>query len=46
MVEAAGAEGYLAMRATKLPELLLGIDAIGYGVSQKEYRLETGKAYQ
>lgn len=39
------AEGYLATRPTKLPELVLGTDDIGYGMSQKEYRLETGKAY-
>ncbi len=39
------AEGYLATRPTKLPELVLGTDDIGYGMSQTEYRMETGKAY-
>ena len=45
IAESASAKGYLATRPTALPELVLGTDAIGYGVSQKEYQLETGKAY-
>jgi len=40
------AKGYLATRATKLPELVLGTDATGYEISQREYQLETGKAYR
>ena len=44
--EAASAKGYLATRATRLPDLVLGTDDIGFGLSQKEYRLETGKAYR
>lgn len=39
------AEGYLATQPTELEELVLGTDDIGYGVSVKEYNLETGKAY-
>lgn len=40
------AKGYLATRAEKLPELVLGTDDTGYGISQKEYKMETGKAYR
>lgn len=39
------AKGYLATRPTELPELVLGTDDIGFGMSQKEYQMETGKAY-
>lgn len=39
------AEGYLATQPTELEDLVLGTDDIGYGVSVKEYNLETGKAY-
>ncbi len=39
-------KGYLATRAEKLPELVLGTDNTGYEISQKEYKLETGKAYR
>ena len=42
----AAAKGDLAVKATKLPDLVLGTDDTGYGVSQKEYSLETGKAYR
>ncbi len=42
----AAAKGYLATRAERLPELVLGTDDIGYGMSQTEYRMETGKAYR
>ena len=40
------AKGYLATRAEKLPELVLGTVNTGYEISQKEYKLETGKAYR
>jgi hypothetical protein len=43
---AAVAEGYLATNINKLPDLVFGSDAAGFAVSQPEYRLETGKAYQ
>ena len=43
---AAVAEGYLATDIKKLPDLVFGSDASGFAVSQTEYRLETGKAYQ
>jgi hypothetical protein len=42
----AGAEGYLATDIQKLPDLVFGTDQAGFAVSQGEYRLETGKAYQ
>ena len=45
VVQSALAEGYLATRATKLPDLVLGTDDTGFGVSEKTYQLETGKAY-
>lgn len=41
----ARAEGYLATRAEELPDLELGLGQTGYGVSQKDYALTTGKAY-
>ena len=40
------AEGDLALRPQKLPDLKLGLGDAGYGVSQKDYALTTGKAYQ
>ena len=46
VTETALAKGYLATRATRLPDLVLGTDNTGFGLSQKEYRLETGKAYR
>lgn len=39
------AAGDLAIKATKLPPLELGGGDVGYGVSQKEYELESGKSY-
>jgi hypothetical protein len=42
----AGAEGYLALKPEKLPDLQLGLGESGYGVSQKDYALTTGKAYR
>lgn len=43
--QSAAAKGYLATRAVELPDLVIGTDDLGFAVSQKEYRLETGKAY-
>jgi hypothetical protein len=43
---AALAEGYLATDIKPLPDLVFGSDAAGFAVSQAEYKLETGKAYQ
>lgn len=40
------AEGDLTRRGTALADLHLGTEASDYGMSQLEYRLETGKAYQ
>jgi hypothetical protein len=40
------AEGYLADRPEKLPDLALGLGDTGYGVSQKDFALTTGKAYR
>jgi hypothetical protein len=40
------AEGYLALKPEKLPDLVLGLGETGYGVSQKDYALVTGKAYR
>ena len=42
----ARAEGYLAQKPEKLPDLVLGLGEAGYGVSQKDYALVTGKAYR
>jgi hypothetical protein len=42
----AKAEGYLATDIKPLPDLVFGSDPAGFAVSQAEYRLETGKAYQ
>ena len=42
----ASAEGYLAQKPEKLPDLVLGQGETGYGVSQKDYALVTGKAYR
>jgi hypothetical protein len=39
-------EGYLALKPEKLPDLELGLGETGYGVSQKDYTLTTGKAYR
>ena len=43
---AALAEGYLAQKPEKLPDMVLGLGDAGYGVSQKDYNLTTGKAYR
>ena len=40
------AAGDLATKAQKLPELEIGTGDAGFGISQKEYNLETGKAYR
>ena len=40
------AAGDLTRRTEKLPDLLLGSEASDYSLSQSEYQLETGKAYQ
>jgi len=40
------AEGDLALKPTKLDDLVIGTDQSGYGVSKKDYELVTGKAYQ
>jgi hypothetical protein len=42
----AQAEGYLALKPEKLPDLVVGLGDTGYGVSQKDYALVTGKAYR
>src|SRR5687768_10777948 len=46
MPSAASAEGYLALKPEKLPDLVLGLGESGYGVSQKDYALVTGKSYR
>jgi hypothetical protein len=40
------AEGYLALKPEKLPDMVLGLGEAGFGISQKEYALTTGKAYR
>jgi len=40
------AEGYLAQKPEKLPDLVLGLGETGYGISQKDFALTTGKAYR
>jgi uncharacterized cupredoxin-like copper-binding protein len=42
----ARAAGDLAVKPVKLPVLEIGLGDAGYGVSQKDFELETGKAYQ
>jgi uncharacterized cupredoxin-like copper-binding protein len=39
-------EGYLALKPERLPDLVLGLGETGYGVSQKDFALTTGKAYR
>lgn len=39
------AAGDLTRKAAALPELVLGTEESGYGMSQTEYQLETGKSY-
>jgi hypothetical protein len=40
------AEGDLAVKPEKLPDLVLGLGDAGFGVSQKDFALVTGKAYR
>ncbi len=40
------AEGDLALKAEKLPDMVVGLGDAGFGVSQKDYSLTTGKAYR
>ena len=42
----ARAAGDLAVRPIKLPVLEIGLGDAGFGVSQTDFELETGKAYQ
>src|SRR3712207_119745 len=41
----ARAEGDLALKVTKLDDLVLGTGEAGFGVSKKNYDLVTGRAY-
>lgn len=45
-VDSLQAAGDLSRRTEKLPDLVLGSEASDYSLSQAEYQLETGKAYQ
>lgn len=40
------AEGDLAVKPEKLPDLEVGLGDAGYGVSQKDFALVTGKSYR
>ncbi len=40
------AEGFLAGRTKRIPDLELGLGNAGYGVSSHKYELETGKGYR
>lgn len=40
------ADGFLASKPEKLPDLVIGTDDTGFGVSQKDFELNTGKAYK
>lgn len=42
----ASAEGFLAGKPEKLPDLEIGLGDAGYGISQKTYALTTGKGYR
>lgn len=42
---AAYAAGDMTLKPTELPDLTVGEGNAGFGVSQKTYNLETGKAY-
>ena len=42
----ARAEGDLALKPEKLPDMVLGLGDAGFGVSQKDFTLSTGKAYR
>ncbi|MCW9035083.1 MAG: hypothetical protein OQJ97_12750 [Rhodospirillales bacterium] len=45
MTAEAHAKGYLARKAIELPDLKVGLGEAGFGMSQKKYEMETGKAY-
>ncbi|TCR67088.1 copper-binding protein [Bosea sp. BK604] len=45
MAGTAQAEGYLAQKVERLPVLELGLGNAGYGISQKDFNLLTGKGY-
>ncbi len=38
-------QGYLAQKVERLPVLELGLGEAGYGVSRRDYSLQTGKGY-
>ena len=40
------AEGDLAQKTERLPDMVVGLGQAGYGVSQKDFALVTGKAYR
>jgi hypothetical protein len=40
------AEGDLALKPEKLPDMVVGLGDAGFGVSQKDFALTTGKAYR
>ena len=40
------AEGDLALKPEKLPDMVLGLGEAGFGISQKDFTLSTGKAYR
>ena len=40
------AEGDLASKPEKLPDMVLGLGEAGFGVSQKDFALSTGKSYR
>ena len=42
----ARAEGDLALKPEKLPDMVLGLGEAGFGVSQKDFTLSTGKSYR
>lgn len=42
----ASAEGFLAQRLTRVPDLTVGLGAAGYDFEQKEFEMETGKGYR
>lgn len=42
----ANAEGFLAGRLEKLPDLVIGLGDAGYDFSKDAYNLETGKGYR
>lgn len=44
--DGASAAGDLTRRPVALPDLVMGSEESDYSLSQTEYRLETGKAYQ